>query len=313
MNIYSETSNDNTEQEKTYIERGQLFEENDTESQRVLECFHCGGDYVNEIHVTFCQTASKYVMENTCLICDAEGESPHDTVKHVREHHLNVICEFIEDENSEKSKDIIGINFKSQNQEESSRDDNERLSQQPDHEIEELGDVNEEPIGETIIQNQVENNIFNESSLHSQIEIGNEIHNIEEMKVEVIKFEPNVPEKDQSSMHDLNPEKQKQIETESYENPIQEHTLEDLANVNQGFENEQSSKPNLHPQKENQNDTKSNENAIQEHTLEDSAIVNQGFENEQSTPEIQVELCVKEQAEDQLDLELDGMEILPHD
>ena len=206
-------------------------------------------------------------MENTCLICDAEGDSPHDAVKHVREHHLNVICEFIEDEISEKSKDIIGINFKSQNQEESLKDDYERLSQQSDHEIEDMVGFNEE----TIIQNQAENNTFNEISLHSQIENEVETLNIEEMKVEVIKFEPNVPEKDQSSMPNLHPEKQKQIDTESHEN------------------------------------------AIQEHTVEDFEIINQGFENEKSTPEIQVELCVKEQAEDQLDLELDGMEILPHD
>ena len=271
VNIFSETSNDNTEQEKTHIDRGQLFQENDTESQRVLECFHCGGDYVNEIHETFCRTASKYVMENTCLICDAEGDSPHDAVKHVRENHLNVICEFIEDEISEKSKDIIGINFKSQNQEESPRDDNETLSQ---HETEDLRGFNEETLGET----QAENNTFNERSLHSQIEIGDktisegdETPNIEEMKVAVIKFEPNVPEKDQSSIPNLHPENQKQIDTESHEK------------------------------------------AIQEHTLKDFAIVNQDFENEQSTPEIPDKHCLKEQAEDQLDLELDGMEILPHD
>ena len=47
--------------------------------------------------------------------------------------------------------------------------------------------------------------------------------------------------------------------------------------------------------------------------MKDFEIINQVFENEKSTPEIQVELCVKVQAEDQLDLELDGMEILPHD
>ena len=111
----------------------------------------------------------------------------------------------------------------------------------------------------------------NNKIIHSQVEIGDETLNIEEMRVEVIKFEPNVQEKDQTTMPNLHPEKQKQIDTESHEN------------------------------------------AIREHTSEDFETINQGFENEQSTPEIPDKHCVKEQAEDQLDLEMDGMEILPHD
>ena len=95
----SENSDVDAELEKACISRIKLFQENNTEFQNVIECAYCGGDFVNKIHLKFCQMALKHVVEQTCLICDSESDSPHDAIKHVREHHLNVICEFIESEN----------------------------------------------------------------------------------------------------------------------------------------------------------------------------------------------------------------------
>ena len=45
-----------------------------------------------------------YIIEQTCLICDIESKSSYAIVKHVREHHLNVICATSGNEKYEKRK-----------------------------------------------------------------------------------------------------------------------------------------------------------------------------------------------------------------
>ena len=147
----SKNLDEEAELRKTYISRSKLFKENNTESQNVMECEYCGGDFVNKIHLKFCQMASKYVMKETCLICDSVSDSSDDAIKHVREHHLDVICEFIESENSEKSSDYTKIKnanvnllskidttnqqFEIQNHEKLLRNDYQKLYCQSNHEI----------------------------------------------------------------------------------------------------------------------------------------------------------------------------------
>ena len=211
----SRNSYENAELGKTCISRSNLFQENNTESQNVITCAYCGEDFVNKIHLKFCQTASKYVMNNTCMICGSESDSFYDTLKHVREHHLNVICEIIERENSEKSNEdiktknsIVNISskieeinqeFEIQDQEKLLRIDYGKLSHQSNYEIEGGG-----------------NDIATESQLQNggteTISGGNEIIDIEEMKVEVIEIEPCNPEKEKSNLlHSPHPQSQTQI------------------------------------------------------------------------------------------------------
>ena len=282
----SKNSDVDAELEKTFISRCKLFQENNTESQNVMECEYCVGDFVNKIHLKFCQTASKYVMEQTCLICDSESDSPHDAIKHVREHHLNVICEFIESEKSKKSNDYIKIKnanvnllykidstnheFELQNQEKSLRDENGKSFQQSNYELEDLGTF--------IKENHGENNIASERYLQSELQNGaktisggHEIIDIEEMKVEVIEIEPCTPEKEKSSL------------------------------------------PHSHPQNQNQIIIEPNGSNSSFYMDDDFQVGNTDFENGQTLPKIANIFCVKEQAENQLDHEMDDMEILPHD
>ena len=46
---------------------------------------------------------SKYIKGTKCLICGTEQGSTFETLKHVKTHHLNVICETIENKQVEKS------------------------------------------------------------------------------------------------------------------------------------------------------------------------------------------------------------------
>ena len=77
-------------------------------------------------------------------------------------------------------------------------------------------------------------------------------------------------------------------------------------------EKEESSLPHSHPQNKNQIIIESNGNKSSQYTNEDFQIGNLDFENSQTLPKIANIFCVKQQAEDQLDHEMDEMEILPH-
>ena len=203
------------------------------------------------------------------MICGSESDSFYDTLKHLREHHLNVICEIIERENYEKSNEDIktknsNVNisskieeinqeFEIQNQEKLVGIDNGKLSHKSNCEIEDWG-----------------NDIATESQLQNgrteTISDGHEIIDIEEMKVEVIEIEPCNPEKEKSNLlHSHNQQSQTQI----------------ISNSDSEYEKFQ--------------------------------IGNQDFEKGQTLPMIGDVFSVKEQAEAQLDHEMDGMDILPHD